>query len=139
MYFLRETSFDSFELETPIENIADRITELYMHLIRKYMDLGLDFMKSFYSTENKALSGYMGEVDGKFDPGTVMDRSEKEMNEALTAGVIRSDTDIHIVCLDICTIVKGCVFEWCLTDGSTDIQACLKRLIQHYMQCYLLN
>ena len=44
MHFLRETSFDSYELLTPLSDVAGRITELYMHLIDKYMDLGLDFM-----------------------------------------------------------------------------------------------
>ena len=59
MYFLRETSFDGFPLETALSEPGNRISELYMHLIRRYMELGLDFMKSFYSTSNRSLSAYM--------------------------------------------------------------------------------
>ena len=136
MHFLRETSFDSYELLTPLSDIAGRITELYMHLIGKYMDLGLDFMKSFYSTGNQSLSAYMGEVDGAFASGTVMARSEEEMDAALESGFLKSDADIHLICTDICTIVKGCVFEWCLNNGSMDIESALRRIIGFYLDRY---
>ena len=135
MHFLRETSFE-LDLETPLTDIAGRITELYMHLIHRYMDLGLDFMKSFYSTGNQSLSAYMGEVEGAFAPGTVMARSEKEMMDALEAGIIIQGADLrtlHTVCMDICTIVKGCVFEWCLNDGKPDIESALRRIIEGYL------
>ena len=137
MHFLMETSFDTFELMAPLSNVASRISELYMHLIGKYMDLGLDFMKSFYSTGNRSLSAYMGEVDGAFAPGTVMARSEEEMNAALAGGYLKSDADIHLICMDICTIVKGCVFEWCLNNGSMDIESALHRIIGLYLDIYL--
>lgn len=139
MNFLRETSFDSFELKTPLSDIPGRISEVYMHLINRYIDLGLDFMKSFYSTGNRSLSAYMGEVNGSFAPGTVMARSETEMIHASEAGHLKLGTDIHAVCADICTIVKGCVFEWCLNDGNMDIGSAVFRIIQNYMQPYLIH
>ena len=138
MYFLRDTSFDSFKLKTPLSDIAGRISELYMHLIRKYMDLGLDFMKSFYSTGNQSLSAYMGEVDGAFAEGTVMARSEAEMEDALKSGILDPDADIHLICIDICTIVKGCVFEWCLNNGQTNMESCLNRILKNYLSNYLI-
>ena len=139
MYFLKETSFDSFRLKTPLSNISGRISELYMHLIHKYMDLGLDFMKSFYSTGNRSLSAYMGEENGSFAEDSVMARSEKEMNEALKCGILKPGSDIHLLCIDICTIVKGCVFEWCLNDGKPDIESSLNRILSNYMSNYLVN
>ncbi len=139
MYFLKETSFDSFRLKTPLSNISGRISELYMHLIHKYMDLGLDFMKSFYSTGNRSLSAYMGEENGSFAEDSVMARSEKEMSEALDYGIIKPSSDIHLLCIDICTIVKGCVFEWCLNDGKPDIESSLNRILSNYMSNYLVN
>ena len=137
MYFLRETSFSGFALTTPIEQIAARITELYMHLIKCYMGFGLEFMKRFYSTGNQSLSAYMGEVDGRFEADTVMARSEEEMRLAMAQGIIRPDTDIHSVCMDICTIVKGCVFEWCLTAGAMEIESALSRIVTAYISAYL--
>ena len=118
MFFLRETSFDGFSLQTDLSQPGDRISELYMLLIGRYMELGLDFMKSFYSTGNRSLSAYMGEEDGQ------------------EAGYITPSADIHTLCKDICTIVKGCVFEWCLNDGNPDVEKILYRIINHYLSPY---
>jgi AcrR family transcriptional regulator len=137
MYFLKETSFDSFQLETPLSSIADRISELYMCLIHKYQNLGLDFMKSFYSTNNTSLSAYMGEVNGAFENDTVMARCEKELADARQKGYIQNNVDVHLLSKDICTIVKGCAFEWCLNDGRPDIENILYRIIQNYLSPYI--
>ena len=136
MYFVREESFDTFSLEAPIERIADRIWELYMHLIRRYMELGGEFLKSFYTAGNQALSAYMGEEDGKFLPGTVMARCEREVQEAIRLGVLHEKTDAHIVSMDVCTIVKGCVFEWCLSNGGMDIETSLRRILRACLSAY---
>ena len=137
MYFVKDTLFGDFEIKTPPDDITGRILELYLHLVRKYQSMGKEFMKSFYSTGNTALSAYMGETEGKFVEGTIMERSEIEMCEAQRRGIIMLDCDVHQTCADICTIVKGCVFEWCLEDGQMDVEATLSRLIENYMQIYL--
>lgn len=136
MAFVREESFDGFDLQTPLTDIAGRITELYMHVIGKYQELGGDFMKRFYTTDNQALSAYLDEENGCFAPGTVMARSEKEMRDAIQAGVLQSDLNIHQTAMDVCTIVKGCVFEWCLTGGHMEIQETLSRILQNYLSAY---
>ena len=137
MYFLRETPFESCSLETPATEIGDRMAELYMRLINRYREFGLDFMKSFYTAGNRSLSAYLCEVDGKFEPGTVMARSEVELTAAQKQGVLRDDAAVHEICMDICTIVKGCVLEWCLMDGRMDIEAALRRILNGYMRQYL--
>ena len=137
MYFVKDTLFGEFEVKTPPDEITGRILELYLHLIRKYQSLGKNFMRSFYNTSNTALSAYMGETAGEFAPGTIMARSEIELLEAQRRGVIRADCEVHQVCADICTIVKGCVFEWCLGDGRMDMEAALHRILGHYMRPYI--
>ena len=137
MFFVRTTPFSDAELKTPLSEIASRISELYMMLIDLYLDLGEDFMKSFYSTSNISLSAYMGEHDGCFAPDTVMARSEVELQAALDAGYMDEKTDVHTACMDICTIVKGCVFEWCLVDGDMDIRDSVYRIIGNYLTPYL--
>ncbi|MBQ8161614.1 MAG: TetR/AcrR family transcriptional regulator [Clostridia bacterium] len=133
MAFVREESFDGFDLRTPLSDIAGRITELYMHLIGRYQEMGRDFMKSFYTTGNQALSAYLDEENGCFAPGTVMARSEKEMQDAKDLGILRGDVNIHETAMDVCTIVKGCVFEWCLTETRMEIQETLSRILHAYL------
>jgi AcrR family transcriptional regulator len=136
MYFVREASFDSFVLETPLEDVAGRICELYMHLIDRYLTLGEEFMKSFYTTGNKALSAYMGQENGCFADGTVMARCERELIDAREQGFLKKDADPHQLSMDICTIVKGCVFEWALDDGRMDIAESLRRIVKAYLETY---
>ena len=76
----------------------------------------------------------MGEEDGRYAPGTVMARSETELLAAREAGYIKEDADVHVCCRDICTIIKGCVFEWCLNDGKPDIEASVYRIIGAYLE-----
>ena len=137
MFFVRTTPFNDTILEAPLSDISSRISELYMLLIDTYIDLGEDFMKSFYSTSNMSLSAYMGEHDGTFEPDTVMARSEIEMIAAIDAGYVHEKADVHTVCMDICTIIKGCVFEWCLVNGDMDIRSSVYRIISNYLTPYL--
>ena len=132
MHFIREESFDRFVLETPLSDIAGRVCELYMHLIRRYLSLGEDFLKSFYTTGNTALSAYMGQTDGRFAEGTVMARCEKELRDAQEQGCLKKEADAHTLSMDVCTIVKGCVFEWALDDGNMEIESTLRRIVQAY-------
>ena len=137
MVFLREMPFETCELTTPIIDPAARSVELYMLLIHRYMELGLDFMKRFYSTGNKPLSAYLGEEEGVFPKGTVMARNESDMLLAQEDRVIKANADAHQICMDICTIVKGCVFEWCLTDGKMEIHETLSRILSAYLRQYM--
>lgn len=137
MYFIQEIPFKECELKKDLSHPAYRIIELYMKLVNRYMDLGLDFMKSFYSTTNTSLSSYMSEVDGKFLDGTVMARCEEELLQAKEMGYIKKDADIHTMSVDICTIIKGCIFEWCLTDGKSNIKKSIDRIINAYFLKYV--
>ena len=132
MVFIRDTSFSEPPLSCHQEDVADRITELYMRLIDRYRSLGPEFMKSFYTTGNTALSAYMGQVNGGFADGTVMALCEQELTEAKEAGYLPDSVDPHTASEDVCTIIKGCVFEWCLCDGQTDIEAMLRRILSRY-------
>lgn len=132
IYFVREQSFDSFPLEAPLENISDRVCELYMYLIDRYMELGEQFMKSFYTTGNRALSAYMGEEDGKFLSGSVMARCEQEIQDAIQSGILKEKINAHIASVDVCTIIKGCVFEWSLSSGAMDIESSVYRIVRNY-------
>ena len=139
MSFVREESFDDFDLKTPPKDVAGRQVELYMHLIRRYQALGKDFMKQFYTTDNHALSAYLDEEDGRFSEGTVMARSEKELEICTQQGHLPATADLHLLAMDVCAIVKGCVFEWCLTRDRINIQETLQRILRLYFASLRTN
>ena len=139
MYFVKDTLFGDFEITTPSSDITGRILELYLHLVRKYQSLGKAFMKSFYNTNNLALSAYMGETEGRFAKGTIMEKSEEYVRKAQELGYLSVECDTHRLCADVCTIVKGCIFEWCLEDGQMEVEATLQRILNNYMRQYILR
>ena len=138
MAFVMEDTFEHFVLKTPLKHPAKRMAELYGILIKKYQSFGKPFMRSFYTTSNTALSAYMQEKDGQFAAGTIMARSEQELFNAQQKGILKKDAPIHPICMDLCTIVKGTIFEWCLTDEEWDIQPVLLRLFTNYFSSYVV-
>jgi hypothetical protein len=62
-----------------------------------------------------------------------MARCEKELLAAQEHGLLKKEADAHTVSMDICTIVKGCVFEWALDNGQMDISETLHRIIRTYL------
>ena len=140
MSFITEESFEGAELSCPLSDIGGRISELYMLLIQRYMKFGREFVRNFYNPRNRVLSAYMGECDGSFAQGTVMARSEVELNSAHSCGVITlsGGMSIHELASDICTIVKGCVFEWCLND-FVDVKGLTERVIRSYLFKYITD
>lgn len=139
MQFIREPSFDNITLTTPLSDISGRIAELYMIMINRYIKLGKGFVKSFYSPANEFLTAYMSGKYSRFLPGTVMERSEKELNDALKAGLLKisPDDNVHTIAADICSIVKGCMFEWCLNDEIVDAGVLTERIIRNYLFRYV--
>lgn len=131
--FIMESSFDDFELQTPISNLADRIIELYSILVDKYISFGKDFMQSFYTPSNSALASYMSEINGAFLPGTIMERCEAEIAYAQKEGFCDPTWDPHKVSEDICAIVKGAIFEYSLNSTDYDIHTALSRMITRYL------
>ena len=130
---VKDLSFDSLELATPLEQFPDRICELYDHLIDHYLNLGVEFMKRFYTTRNQGLAAYMCETDGHFAEGTAMARCEQEVEAAILAGILKPDTDPHELSADICTIVKGCLFDWAMSDLTIDVRENMRRILRRYL------
>ena len=133
MHFVRETSFADLVLATPADDVAGRVIELYAHLLRRYTDFGAQFMKIFYTADNRALHAYMDEVDGQFAPDTIMARCERELAAAQQTGHINNGANVRTMSADICTVAKGCIFEWCLSGGKTDITAAFARIVRCYL------
>lgn len=133
MEFLRETDFEDGELAAPLSKPALRQTELYLKLIERYRELGIDFVKCFYTPGNSSLSAYMCQNEGLFARGSIMEVSESELRKSARGGYLDRDLDLHQCAADICTIIKGCVFEWLLKNGDVDIDSMIKRIIENYM------
>lgn len=135
MSFIKDPGFDTLELRTPETDIIGRVCEMYRILVERYVALGMDFMRRFYTTDNISLASYMG--DGSdYGRDTVMHRCLTELSGAKDRGLI--DGDVREMTADICTIVKGCVFDQCLT-GRRDVFSVMGRIIASYLSPHLVR
>lgn len=132
MSFVSDPGFRDIELKSPEDDIAARVTELYGILVKRYVKLGEGFMRAFYTADNTALASYTG-ADGGYGEQTVTGRCLAEICRAVEAGYI--DGDAEEMTADVCTIVKGCVFDRCLTR-SRDVFDVMQRLIRAYFAGY---
>lgn len=135
MFFVRDGFFLATDLWTPRDDPAGRIVELHSALMSAYVAMGEDFMKSLYTTDNAALSASFGQTEG-FPPGSVMAASEEEIAVAVSSGLLPGVQDVHRAAADICTIVKGCVFEWCLSSTHLDLGEMIERLIRDHVRAW---
>lgn len=135
MTFVTSDLLPQEPLHTPISDPGGRQFELYERLISRYLSFGLDFLTSFYTASNPALKSYMNRKNGKFHPETIMAYSEQELRQALKMGLVVGDP--HQMALDLCTIVKGTVFEACLEEDPSGILEQLERIIRKYIDGYL--
>ena len=134
MYFIRKGLFFEENHEINVSDPVEYVTSLYMQLISLYQNLGISFMKNFYSCNNSALSAYMGQTNQSFSPDTIMYICEQQLRKFQKEKKIRADINLHELSEDICTIVKGCVFEWCICNGEMDIEKTLRRILGRYFQ-----
>ena len=134
MYFIKNGLFFEENQEITVSDPAEYVTLLYMRLISLYQNLGIPFMKNFYSCSNTALSAYMGQTNQSFSPDTIMYICEQQLKKFQTEEKIRADINVHELSEDICTIVKGCVFEWCICNGEMDIEETLRRILGRYFR-----
>ncbi|EQC68541.1 hypothetical protein HSISB1_1528 [Streptococcus sp. HSISB1] len=37
---------------------------------------------------------------------------------------------------DICIIIKGCVFDWCLSNQESGLEAAVKRILTQFLAIY---
>lgn len=137
MTFVTSDLLPQEPLSTPISDPGGRQFELYERLISRYLTFGLDFLISFYTASNPALKSYMNQKNGKFHPETIMAYSEQELGQAVEQGLLEGYP--HQMAFDICTIVKGTVFEACLEEDPSGILEQLERLIRKYVDGYKTN
>lgn len=140
LYYLEE-GLDSFIEEhdgSIVEECGSDACQLISRLYRQYLEYcqatGIEFISNYYQTKNKALDARS--VMGTPETMNSMLRSCTEgLRNAQKEGLIRQDWSAEDMSFDCCSVVKGCVFEWCLSDGAVDLLA----HADHMLHCYFTN
>lgn len=133
-YYLMER-FDSYLVEKQAAD-ADR-TDVYAYLLGLFdsyaaycEEAGIEFITSYYTPRNHALDMSVTMGGGKMN--ILMSEAIRSLELAVANGYVRSDWSPQQIAFDLCSIEKGCVFDWCVSEGRFD----LVPHVHHMMHCY---
>lgn len=100
-------------------DIKEQITKFYVWYLQYTIDnFGFDFVLHFYRNDNHILA------DGPGYSNAIISLTETLFQKAVQDGyVVRDGKTIREIASDICVVVKGCIFQWCVKSGSFDLPA----------------
>lgn len=140
MYYLKE-GFDNFVVERKtLERANDDIYQLVIDLYEDYMtycqNAGIEFVTNYYTPCNKALDARRN-MGGREAMNMLIRANVDGFKKAQDLGYIRSDWTAEDMAYDCCSVVKGCIFEWCVSAGEIDLMGHMKHMLSVYLSSVL--
>lgn len=132
-YFLQE-GFDAYysahapKLRTPSSaNEAQQQAIASFLVYADYcLETGVEFLKSYYVGSNAALDTRPDRLGRPLLNGQMED-------VARCLSALMEEAAAQQLARDCCTVVKGCVFEWCVADGQTDLRKQIQRMLGAFL------
>jgi len=118
------------------DDVVGSVVKIYQIYSRFCMEQGLEFIKNYYNANNKSLdTSYANvRVPGKLP---ILYETCVVLSKAQEDGYICSNTDTAQLADDICTLEKGNIFEWALSDGRYDLMHHAERMTRNYLRSFL--
>ena len=120
------------------ENITEDIIETIVTnnaVFNQYsQERGLAFMRALLNPSNKGLYARHRPIPDTEGTLPIMAKNLEELTKAQERGHIWPDADLAEIAHDVYSLAKGCVFEWCISDGTVDLQALSRRIFSRYLE-----
>lgn len=117
------------------EDPLARLTELCVLYAAHNESNGVEFVSNYYSTKNKSLNTIGLNPEDMYVSSNYRARYDSLM-AAREAGQIPADTDCVSLNEDICSLTKGIIFDWCLSNGGFDLTSRIRRMVDRFMSTY---
>ena len=117
------------------EDPLARLTELCVLYAAHNESNGVEFVSNYYSTKNKSLNTIGRSPEDMYVSSNYRARYDSLM-AAREAGQIPVDTDCVSLNEDICSLTKGIIFDWCLSNGGFDLTRRIRRMVDRFMSTY---
>ena len=117
------------------EDPLARLTELCVLYAAHNESNGVEFVSNYYSTKNKSLNTIGLGPEDMYVSSNYRARYDSLM-AAREAGQIPADTDCVSLNEDICSLTKGIIFDWCLSNGGFDLTSRIRRMMDRFMSTY---
>lgn len=116
------------------KSLIEKIVALDTWYIEYCSEPGLDFLCSYYTPQNKSLHT-RGSKPGK-SYSALNIRILNAIEEGIEAGEIAKEHSAKDICDDHCVILKGCIFDWCISNGSYDLIAYVEKMVNILFASY---
>ena len=132
-------AFERFRETTAIEeeNHLEYVIRYLCHYCDFCEEQGLGFIREFYSSYNTSTNMMQNrKPDGTFfSPGMneIVSRLTAERESGRFSG------DPLTVANDLSVITKGCIYHWCISEGSFRISTMAERLLRGYLSSCMVN
>ena len=117
------------------EDPLARLTELCVLYAAHNESTGVEFVSNYYSTKNKSLNTIGLSPEDMYVSSNYRARYDSLM-AAWEPGQIPADTDCVSLNEDICSLTKGIIFDWCLSNGGFDLTRRIRRMVDRFMSTY---
>lgn len=111
------------------DGLLEYIVDVYMQLLDRYFDLGLDFATQFFTASNQAFN--FRTRKGTF----ALDLYAQPLREAQARGYVDPDRHVDEILSDLQAIIIGNIFEWGIFNGNFDVKGNLARMLRSYLKC----
>lgn len=109
-------------------DLLEYIIDVYMQLLDRYFDLGLDFSTQFFTASNQAFN--FRTRKGTF----ALDLYAQPLREAQALGYVTQNRNIDEILADMQAIVIGNIFEWGVFGGNFNVKGNLSRMLRSYLK-----
>jgi AcrR family transcriptional regulator len=146
-YYLEEgfhNYMDSHYENHDNKNIKEQVIDVYICYASYCKEHGLEFISNYYSTKNKSLNTRfykkrdlntrkaIANNKSKMDPFLIFGVIE-DIRNAQINGYIFSDVNPETAGFDLCTVVKGIMFDWCLSGGTLELENYMGKMLGIYL------
>lgn len=117
--------FDAITSDDVIKNVTDAY-DLYIAFCQEQ---SIGFMKIFYTPANKSLRVNLTPDGSITHVIPVVVKSVELIEKAQKDGHLPRELSARQLGSELCTVVKGCIFDWCLNDGAIDVLELARRML----------
>lgn len=132
-YYLRER-FASYRAEHNFNVDSLPFDEKVIAYYRCYTayveENGIDFIASYYTPKNPALNTRAYHQD---NPHYLYEFVRYHMQVAENEGLLNEGRSASFYAATCCTIIKGIVFDWCVSGGKSDMHEMIEVILRVYL------
>jgi AcrR family transcriptional regulator len=125
--------FTSFPDDNVVANIV-RCYDLYADFL---LEQGFEFVKNYYTTQNKSLSTDSAKDADIKVAVPILDKTVELISDAVRSGDMAAEVDADELGEDLCLLEKGVIFDWCLCDGRHDLKEKSRRIMKIYLHSFM--